>query len=94
VSVDLAFAEAVDALKGFEVLGIQKHYGEQMEHLGGVKLLLGTVWAFRNRDEKTDWSTVERMTIKEAHAFFAEPDPDPESDQGKDESADAQKPGS
>lgn len=82
-TINLPFDEALKDLTGFEVLGIQRHYGLDMERLGGIRSMIGAVWAFENRQAKTDWSTVERMTLRELNEYFAEPDPDPESDQGK-----------
>ncbi len=82
-SVDLPFDEAIQELTGFEVIAAQRHYGTELEHMGGVRSLCAAVWAYRNRVERTDWATVERMSLRDLHGFFAEPDPDPDSDQGK-----------
>lgn len=84
--VDLPLSEAVEELTGFEVLGIQTHYGSTMEQLGAIKLVLGAVWAYANRAEKTSWQKVESMTLKQLNSYFG-PEPvvaDEESELGKE----------
>lgn len=83
-TLDMPLKEAINELTGFEVIGIQKHYGAQFEQLGGIQAICGTVWAFENRTVKTEWSAIERRTIRELNGYFAERDADPESDQGND----------
>lgn len=80
---ELPFEEAIQELTGFEVIGISKHYGVEFEKLGGLRSLMGTVWAFENRTAKTDWHKIEAMTLRELNGYFPEKDPDPDSDQGK-----------
>jgi len=82
-TADVPLEEAVQELTGFEVLGIQKRFGTDFEKLGGLQALIGTVWALENRQVKTDWSTVERMTIKQLNGYFPEREPDPEGEQGE-----------
>lgn len=81
--VDLPLSEAIQELTGVEVIGIEKRYGRALEDLGGIRTLCGAVWAYMNRETKTEWSTVERLTMRELAGFFAAEDPDPDSDQGK-----------
>ncbi len=47
--VDLPISEAAKDLTGFEVIGIEEHYGRPFENIGATRLLLGCVWAFSNR---------------------------------------------
>lgn len=78
---DLPFKEASEELTGFEVIGIQKYFNQKFEDLGGMKALMGTVWAYKNRVEKTGWPSILEMTISQLYGSFPEEDPDPESDQ-------------
>jgi len=81
--VDIPFAEALQELTGWEMLGIGKRYGQEFNDLGPLKVLMGTIWSYENRTAKTEWSHVERMTLSQLEGYFAQPDPDPESDQGE-----------
>ncbi len=81
--VDLPIKEALQELTGFEVIGIQKHYGTLLEKLGGACTLMGAVWAYENRREKTSWVAVESRSMHALEHYFADNDPDPDSDQGK-----------
>jgi hypothetical protein len=84
-TIDLPFEEAMQELTGFEILGVQKHFGMDMEKLGGVKTLMGTVWAYENRDgQKTSWINVENLTLRELNGYFAQAEPEPEGGQGKE----------
>jgi hypothetical protein len=81
--VDVPLEEAVKDLTGFEVLEIEKHYKGTMDNLGGTKMLIGTIHAYRNRQEQTaSWNAVEAMTLREMTEFFAEPAPEPDGEQG------------
>ena len=80
--VPVPLEEALNDLTGFEVIGIQNHYGTELEKLGGARTLLGAVWAYRNRTETTSWHQVESMTMRDLDATFAKRDPDPDSEQG------------
>lgn len=83
--VDLPLSQASQQLFGMEVIGIQKHYGKPMEQLSGTELVMGTVWAFQNRSEKTDWSTVERtMTLRDYSTYFADEPKEPDGEVGKE----------
>lgn len=78
------FEDALQELTGFEVIGIQNHYGTEMERLGGIRSLCGAVWAYENRTVKTSWAQVEAMTLRELSGYFAEQtDDDPDRDLGK-----------
>ena len=83
-TVDMPFKEALDELTGFEIIGIQNHYGLDLERLGGIRSVVGAVWAYANRTTRTSWSTVESMTLNQLYGYFARPDEDPDGDQGKD----------
>ena len=87
--VDVPFKEALNGLTGFEAIGVQKHYGADLEKLGGVRSMCGTVWAYENRREKVSWQVVEAMTLAQLKGYFAEEDPDPDSEQGKESSGSA-----
>jgi hypothetical protein len=87
-TLDIPLSEAVQGLTGFEVIAIQERYRTTMEHLGAIKLTLGTVWAWENRTTKTSWPTVESRTLKDLNGYFAaEPDDtdaeEPDSELGK-----------
>jgi hypothetical protein len=84
-STELTLADALDVMTGFEILAIQKQFGAALERISGTEALLGAVWAFENRREKTAWSKVLGMSMKELNGYFSEPEPDPEGEQGKDE---------
>jgi hypothetical protein len=92
-TVALPLREALNDLTGFEVIGIEKHYGRSLEDLGGVRTLCGAVWAYENRDRpKSDpvsWTAVEGWSLRELSGYFAAEDPDPDSDQGKAPAADS-----
>jgi hypothetical protein len=87
-AVDLPISEAYNELTGFETIGILNHYqARDLGEIGAQRLQMGIVWAFANRKERTTWSTVERMTIRELDGYFAPEDPaGPMSDQGKESS--------
>lgn len=89
LTVDLPLSVAVEELTGFEVIAIQTHFHADFNDLGGVRSLLGTVWAYGNRDGKTlSWPVVKAMTLKQMNQIFA-PEPgdtdpdDPDTDMGK-----------
>lgn len=86
---DVPLNEAADSITGFESLGIERHYGKPMEDLGGISLIMGVVWAYRNRLGQTSWTAVESMTLAQLNGYFPpEPeDPDesePDSEMGKE----------
>ena len=80
-TLDMPLEEAINDLTGFEVLAIEREFGDRMENLGGIRTLMGTIWAYENRDAKRPWADVKAMTMKEMQAYFAKKSPDPESDQ-------------
>lgn len=80
-TVDMPISEAVNELTGFEVLAVEKEFGTQLEHLGGLRTLLGAVWAFENRTAATSWANVKARTLSELARYFADKSPDPESEQ-------------
>lgn len=75
-TLDVPLSVAVEELTGFEVLGVQKRFRKNMDGLGGAEILMGTVWAYENRDGKTaSWQTIEAMTMRELTGYFeAEPE--------------------
>jgi hypothetical protein len=86
---DLPLSVAVEELTGFEVIAIQTHFRTDFSELGGVRSLLGAVWAYANRDGKTmSWNAVKALTLKQMNGMFA-PEPndadptDPDTDMGK-----------
>jgi hypothetical protein len=86
---DLPLSVAVEELTGFEVIAIQKHFGTDFAELGGVRSLLGAVWAYGNRDgQEMSWNAVKSLTLKQMNGMFA-PEPidadttDPDTDLGK-----------
>jgi hypothetical protein len=87
--VNLPLSDAVEELTGFEVLAIESYFGRDLNDLGSLRTLLGTVWVYRNRNgQKTDWTAVKAMTLKELQAYFApspdEPEPEGLSAEGKE----------
>lgn len=87
---DLPLSVAAEELTGFEVIAIQTHFKADFNDLGGVRSLLGTVWAYGNRDGATlSWNAVKGLTLKQMNGMFA-PEPkdasedDPDSDLGKE----------
>lgn len=82
--VDIPFEDAIQELTGFEVLAIAKHFGMDFERIGGVRTLLGAVWAYESRGATTAWSHVESMTLKQLQSYFAKEDSDPTDEAGKD----------
>ena len=82
-TVDMPLDEALQDLTGFEVLGIESHYGQHLERLSGSQALIGAVWAYENRGAKTAWNVIEKMTVRELGGYFGARDPGPDSDQGK-----------
>jgi len=86
---DLPLSAAVEELTGFEVIAIQNHFKADFQELGGVRSLLGAVWAYGNRDGATlSWNAVKALTLKQMNDLFA-PEPvdadpsDPDTDLGK-----------
>lgn len=86
---DLPLSVAVEELTGFEVIAIQTHFKCDFAELGGVRSLLGAVWAYGNRDGASmSWPAVKALTLKEMNGMFA-PEPedadasDPDSEVGK-----------
>lgn len=89
LQVDLPLSVAVEELTGFEVIAVQSHFKTDFGELGGVRSLLGAVWAYGNRDGATlSWNAVKSMTLKDMNKVFlpepvdADPD-DPDTDLGK-----------
>jgi hypothetical protein len=80
-TADLPFEEALRELTGFEIIGIQLHYKEELEKLGGMKSLMGAVWAYENRIVKVPWPVIEAMTLNQLAGYFPDKNPDPESEQ-------------
>lgn len=86
---DLPLSVAVEELTGFEVIAIQTYFKADFAELGGIRSLLGAVWAYGNRDGHTlSWNAVKALTLKQMNGMFAaEPidaDPtDPDTDLGK-----------
>jgi hypothetical protein len=86
---DLPLSAAVEELTGFEVIAIQKHFGCDFNDLGGVRSLLGTAWAYGNRDGKTlSWNGIKALTLKQMNGLFADEPEDadaeePDTDLGK-----------
>ncbi len=74
-TIDMPLDEALQELTGFEVIGSQKHYGDQFEKLGGIRTLCAAVWAWENRTAKVSWAAVEGRTLRELSGYFAERDP-------------------
>jgi hypothetical protein len=84
-SVDLPVSAAAEELTGFEMIAIEKRYGKDLSDLSAPKILMGTVWAYRNRDgERASWADVEAMTMRELAGFFEAEPADPDSDVGKE----------
>lgn len=86
---DLPLSVAVEELTGFETIAIQERFKTDFAELGGVRSLLGTVWAYGNRDGQTmSWNVVMGLTLKQMNAMFA-PEPfdadpsDPDTELGK-----------
>lgn len=87
---ELPLSVAVEELTGFEVIAIQTHFKADFSELGGMRSLLGAVWAYGNRDGATmSWNAVKALTLKQMNGMFA-PEPedadpsDPDSDMGKE----------
>lgn len=78
----------MESLTGFEVIAIEEHFRGTIDNIGGVKLTLGVVWAYRNRTAKTSWGDVKAMSLKELNTFFAEPPDTPDDEVGKGSPAD------
>jgi len=82
--VDIPLDDAVEELTGFEIIAISKRFDEHLSELDPLLTLIGTVWAFENRDGKSrSWNSVLAMTQRQIQDYFADPNPDPDSDQGK-----------
>lgn len=79
----LSLEDACNGFTGFEILGIQQHFGEKLENLGGAMTMYAAVWAYENRRERVAWPVVMAMSMQQVHDYFADEDPDPESEQGK-----------
>jgi hypothetical protein len=85
--VDLPLDEAVESLTGFEVIAIENRYGRSIDELGPVRLLMGAVHSYANRDgARLSWQAVEAMTVRDLRCYFAAPAVDPESETGKESS--------
>ena len=87
---ELPLSVAVEELTGFETIAIQERFKTDFSELGGVRSLLGTVWAYGNRDgNKMSWAAVMALTLKQMNGMFA-PEPidadpdDPDTDLGKE----------
>lgn len=91
-TVDLPLKDAIEELTGFEIIAIQKHYGADINDLGGVRALCGAVWAYENRTAKVSWQTVENMPLRELGGYFAKYNPDADSEQGKELSGSTETP--
>lgn len=83
-TVDLPLSAASEELNGFEIIAIEKQFGRDFADISAPLMLMGVVWAYRNRDGRSaSWADVKKMTMRELGAFF-EPEPgDPDSDAGK-----------
>jgi hypothetical protein len=82
---DLPLSAAVEELTGFEVIAIQTHFKTDFAELGGVRSLLGAVWAYGNRDGASmSWNVVKALTLKQMNGMFAPEPVEPDSDMGKD----------
>jgi hypothetical protein len=93
---DLPMSVAVEELTGFEVIGIEKHFGVTLDALGGISTMIGAVWAYESRaaGKPVPWASVKAKTLRELTEYFAaEPDDvmpeDPDSELGKESSPDA-----
>ena len=83
--VDMTFMEALDMLTGFEILGIQAHYKLDLEKLGGIRSIIGTVWAYERRENpQLTWGHIEHRSLKSMKTYFAPDDPGVDSDQSKE----------
>jgi hypothetical protein len=87
--VDLPLSTAVEELTGFEVIAVQEYFKKDFSELGGVRSLLGAVWAYGNRGgQSMSWNAVKALTLKQMNGMFA-PEPedadasDPDTDLGK-----------
>lgn len=83
-TLDIPLSEAVEGLTGFEVIAVEKHFGRTLADLGAVLLVIGVVWAYENRENKTDWSIVKARSLRELNGYFAPEPADPDDDTGKD----------
>lgn len=90
----IPMSEAAELLTLGEIGVIEKHFGS---HFGGddmspMSMMAGVIWAMERRRPgvKFVWADVDKMTVKQAEAYFA-PEPvevdedDPEGESGKDE---------
>jgi hypothetical protein len=71
---------AVEEVTGFEILGIQKHFGLDFGDLGAARLLMAVVWALENRSRQgtttgpVTWFDVESLSLRQLNGYFsAEP---------------------
>lgn len=85
-TVDVPLRDAIQDLTGFEVIGIERHFGRSLEDLSGASTLIGAVWAYENRsrakDDPVSWTAVKGRSVRELSGYFAADDPD-DADQGK-----------
>ena len=73
-------SEFVKTLTGFEILAIEDHFHREFNELGGMRALMGSVWALANRTSKVGWSEVKAMSIADMEQHFApEDDNDPKA---------------
>lgn len=87
-TLDVPLDEAVAGLTGWETLEIEKHYKGTIDTLGAIKLTIGTVHAYENRDgNRRSWQSVEAMTLRELQGYFAQPPKEPDGELGKDSPA-------
>lgn len=89
-TLDLPLSVAVEELTGFEVIAIERHYKMKLEELGGIRTLVGAVWAFEQRksDKPVPWASIEALSMRQLGGYFEdEPDDvmpdDPDSELGK-----------
>lgn len=81
---------ATEELTGFEVLGIEKHFGVSLDRIGTISLMIGVIWALESRaaSRPASWAAIKNMTIKDMSEYFP-PEPDdampdePDSELGK-----------
>lgn len=99
----IPFSEAMDMINMAEISMIETHYRKltgTVQHFGGqgdtemapMATMAGTIWALEKRrlGKGYSWDDADRMTLKEANAYFAEEpvdvdEDDPDSESGKDD---------
>jgi hypothetical protein len=88
-TVDIPLDEALEELTGFEIIAIGKRFKCHVTELDPLLSLSASVWAFENRDGRIrSWESVLAMSQREVVEYFADPAPDPDSDEGKEPAID------